>query len=256
MTNEEKAVDLFKKGYSCAQAVYLACRDENVMNEDAAVLASAAFGGGVGGLAQTCGVLCAGMMVLSERFSPRNPADTAQKQRSRAMMGSLGALFESKFGTCQCNVLKPRSEAKGGVKTCSEYVRACAGWLSQSKAPFSVSAIAYRTPAYEQELAVRQAELREPLGMDLYKEDLSHEVDGYHIGAYLGGELVGTLYLLPVSDDSMQIRQVAVKRQYQGLGAGQRMMGFAESFAKERGIRRLFLHPEKPRKGFTITSGT
>ncbi len=250
MTNEEKAAALFQRGFNCAQAVYLACRDETLMSEDAAILASGAFGGGVGGLEQTCGALCGAMMVLSERFTPINPEDAAQKQLARSVMQAFGLWFEQKFGSCMCSVLKPISKPQPNGRACTEYVAACAKKLCECKAPFRSAAIVYQSPLYEQELAIRQTELREPLGLDLYKEDLTHEAYCYHIGVFLKDELVGTLYLQPVSEDTRQIRQVAVKKAFQGMGAGQCMMEFAECIARDHGAQKILIHSRKAVKDF------
>ncbi len=255
MTNEEKAVELHKGGFSCAQAVYLACRDEDLMSEEAAILASGAFGGGVGGLEQSCGALCGAMMVLSERFMPLDPADAAQKQKARSAMQAFGQWFEQTFGTCMCDELKLLSKARGGLKTCSEYVAACARKLGESKAPFRVCAIAHLSVEYEKELAIRQAELREPLGLNLYTEDLTHEAFCYHIGVFLKDELVGTLYLQPISEDCRQIRQVAVKKAFQGMGAGAQMMHFAERIAHEHGTKKIIIHSRKTVEGFYASLG-
>ena len=255
MTHEQRAVELFKRGFNCAQAVYLACRDEDLMSEEAAILASGAFGGGVGGLEQSCGALCGATMVLSERFMPLDPTDAEQKQKARSAMQAYGQWFEQTFGTCMCSELKPLSKARGGLKTCSEYVAACAKKLSESKAPFRVCAIAHLSSEYEQELAIRQAELREPLGLNLYTEDLTHEAFCYHIGVFLKDELVGTLYLQPISEDCRQIRQVAVKKAFQGMGAGEQMMRFAECIAYEHGTKKIILHSRKTVEGFYESLG-
>ena len=250
MTNEEKAIALFQRGFSCAQAVYLACRDESLMSEESAILCSGAFGGGVGGMEQTCGALCGAMMVLSERFTSTNPEDAAQKQRARQAMQAFGGWFDQKFGSCMCSALKPISKPSPIGKACTEYVAACAKKLFECKAPFRAAAIVHQSPLYEQELEIRQAELREPLGLDLYKEDLTHEAYCYHIGVFLKDELVGTLYLQPIAEDTRQIRQVAVKKAFQGMGAGQCLMSFAESIARDHGAKKILIHSRKAVKDF------
>ena len=59
--------------------------------------------------------------------------------------------------------------------------------------------IQWGTKEYEDELALRNEILRVPLGLNLYKQDLSQENTYWHVGAFDGGRLVGTLLftLLP-----------------------------------------------------------
>ena len=56
--------------------------------------------------------------------------------------------------------------------------------------------IQWGTKEYEDELALRNEILRVPLGLNLYKQDLSQENTYWHVGAVDGGRLVGTLLFI------------------------------------------------------------
>lgn len=131
----EHAEELFNSGYSCSQAVFLAFADTDDLSREQAAKLSSEFGGGIGGLQQTCGALCAAMMVLAQRISPADPTDVDGKSAARAQMGQLGHCFADAFGTMQCHDLldadadlPPRED---GRKMCTKYVRFCAEMLER-----------------------------------------------------------------------------------------------------------------------------
>ena len=104
--------------------------------------------------------------------------------------------------------------------------------------------------AYQAELALRNELLRKPIGLDLYCEDLSQEDRDWHIGAFVGGKLIGCLVLTPLNDREIKMRQVAVKEDYQGLGIGRRLVEYAELFAREKGYSAIVLNARKSAIGF------
>ena len=55
----EKAVELFKSGYNCSQAVFAAYADLFGFDEDTALKVSAGLGGGVGRSREVCGTVSA-----------------------------------------------------------------------------------------------------------------------------------------------------------------------------------------------------
>jgi len=60
----DKAVAYFLDGYNCAQAVFMSfAEDMGISVEEAAKLASP-FGGGIGGMRETCGALTGSFMAL------------------------------------------------------------------------------------------------------------------------------------------------------------------------------------------------
>ena len=103
---------------------------------------------------------------------------------------------------------------------------------------------------YQAELALRNALLRKPIGLDLYLEDLSREDGDYHIGAFREGALVGCLILTPVGNENIKMRQVAVKEADQGLGIGSRLVAYSEGFAGAKGYSRIVLAARKTAVGF------
>lgn len=136
MTCEQKACAYFQKGqgYSCAQAVFLPFMEDSALSKEHAAVLSAAFGGGVGGLAETCGALCGAAMALAYHTHPADPHDSAGKEAYRETMARLAEAFKAAYGSTQCVALKPRSAAqppRADARPCTEYVAFCARYLEE-----------------------------------------------------------------------------------------------------------------------------
>lgn len=101
------------------------------------------------------------------------------------------------------------------------------------------------TEEYTDEIALRDRGLRRPLNMSIYNDDLSGEKNDYHIGAFLGGKLVGTLFLTRVDQNRMKIRQVIVEEKYRHMHIGAKMMEYAQLYAFRRGCREVVLDARK-----------
>jgi predicted GNAT family N-acyltransferase len=103
--------------------------------------------------------------------------------------------------------------------------------------------IAYGSPAYQVELALRSQVLREPLGLGLTDQELILDRDDTHLGAYLDdSKLAGCLVLKKVSDTVMKMRQVAVDPSLQGKGIGRALVKEAEKICSARGIEEIQLN--------------
>lgn len=63
MTKREQAMQNFKNGYNCAQAVLLAFSDELEIDEKTLALISSSFGGGMGRMREVCGAVSGMFMV-------------------------------------------------------------------------------------------------------------------------------------------------------------------------------------------------
>lgn len=120
-------------GYSCAQAVFLPFAENSGLSRESAAKLSAAFGGGVGGLEQTCGALCGAAMALALAVHPADPKDGQKKANYRKTMQQMGRAFEEKFGSMQCCELKAmdqnRPQPVDGSRPCTKYVSFCAEYL-------------------------------------------------------------------------------------------------------------------------------
>lgn len=105
MTKSEQAVELFKSGYSCAQAVLLTFAEElNLDKETAAKLASS-FGGGMGRLREVCGAFSGLLLAAGLKFGPSDPKAASAKAAHYALVQKLAAQFKEKNGSIICRDL-------------------------------------------------------------------------------------------------------------------------------------------------------
>lgn len=102
--------------------------------------------------------------------------------------------------------------------------------------------VAHGSQEYDNIVALRNDLLRKPLGLVFSKEDLAKEKDSFHLGAYVGGELVACLILLPLSNGTLKMRQVATASKHQGKGYGRELVKFSEEFSKEKGYQKIELN--------------
>lgn len=102
--------------------------------------------------------------------------------------------------------------------------------------------ITYGSDEYAAELQLRDRVLRKPLGMSLFDEDLARDKADIHIAAFYDNVLVGCLLLLPVAENVLKMRQVAVDEAFRSKGLGSRLVNFAEEYAQEHGYKKIELN--------------
>lgn len=95
---------------------------------------------------------------------------------------------------------------------------------------------------YKDVFNLREQLLRKPIGLSLHNEDLSNEKNDYILIAQTDTDLAACLILTPVSDDTLQLRQMAVAEEVQGKNVGRQLVVFAEQFALQKGYTSIVLH--------------
>lgn len=109
MTNEDiearaqRAVDLFKQGYNCSQAVFAACADlYGIEDEQLALRLSASFGGGMGRMRLVCGAASGMFMLAGLHNGSATPHDNEGKMANYAFVQQLAGEFKAKYGSLIC----------------------------------------------------------------------------------------------------------------------------------------------------------
>lgn len=105
MERGDRAKENFKKGYNCAQAVFLAFSDVVNLDEATALKVSAPFGGGVGRMREICGTVSAMMMVCGMAFYDAEHVTLEEKSALYAREQELARRFREKNGTIVCREL-------------------------------------------------------------------------------------------------------------------------------------------------------
>lgn len=114
---------------------------------------------------------------------------------------------------------------------------------------------AFGSDTYREAVLLREAVLRKPLGRQWVPGDFTEEEMSFHLGAFMGERLVGTLILRPIDACAVQMRQVAVAPQEQSHGVGTALVGFAEAFAAAHGYATIIAHARESALGFYLKLG-
>ncbi len=99
-----------------------------------------------------------------------------------------------------------------------------------------------RSEEYPQLVQFRNRMLRQPLGLDIYAEDLSDDEKDIILLVMQDVEIVGCVMLHPVDENTAKLRQMAIAEKLQGKGIGRVLVEDAEQAAKEYGFTRIVLH--------------
>ena len=105
MNHADRAEQLFRQGYNCAQSVFGAFAEDLGLTLDQATKTASAFGAGFGKLREVCGAVCAMTLIAGILKGYVDPADRDEKKRVYALERSLAAQFKAKHGTYVCREL-------------------------------------------------------------------------------------------------------------------------------------------------------
>lgn len=129
----EKAIALFKNGYNCSQAVFVAYSDLYGLDESTAFKLSTSFGGGLGGTRNVCGAVSGMSMIAGLAKGTDQPHDKEGKKVNYETVQLLVNEFEKENGSIVCGELlglKP-TDIPLKKRPCVEYVRMCAELLEK-----------------------------------------------------------------------------------------------------------------------------
>lgn len=101
----KKAVNNFKKGYNCAQAVFLAFADTVGFDEETALKLSSSFGGGMGRLREVCGAVSSMFAIAGLKEGYTSPTDDEIKTKHYELIQDLANKFKKEYGTIICREL-------------------------------------------------------------------------------------------------------------------------------------------------------
>ena len=90
----EKAVELFRSGYSCSQAVFAAFAEDLDINTDTAVKIASSFGGGMAGMREVCGAVSGMFMVAGIKYGYSDPTDRTAKKEHYQRIQEMACSFK------------------------------------------------------------------------------------------------------------------------------------------------------------------
>lgn len=99
----QRAVELFKQGYNCAQAVFASCADiYGIADEQMALRLAASFGGGIGRMRMVCGAASGMFMLAGLEKGSATPHDNEGKMANYVFVQQLAGDFKAKYGSLIC----------------------------------------------------------------------------------------------------------------------------------------------------------
>ena len=132
MEHGDKAVELFKQGHNCAQAVAVAFCDVTGLDEKTTARMISSFGGGMGRMREVCGAVSGMLFVLGYLYGYDTPGDDTVKMAHYANVQNLAGQFREQVGSIVCrDILKnppsdpcptPRNEEFYAKRPCARMV--------------------------------------------------------------------------------------------------------------------------------------
>lgn len=106
-TYAQRAEELFRQGYNCAQSVLMAFSHELEVPESALARIASGFGGGVGSSRGICGAVTGGVMVrgLGSGYGGDGPPSQDDRDESNARIQEFLRAFEVEYHSTNCGEL-------------------------------------------------------------------------------------------------------------------------------------------------------
>jgi C_GCAxxG_C_C family probable redox protein len=105
MDKSEEALELFQKGFNCAQSVFCAFGSKSGLSQETCLRIAGSFGAGMARRGETCGAVTGGLMVLGLRHGMAKEGDTQAKKRNYDEAEKFMVEFEERNGSVVCREL-------------------------------------------------------------------------------------------------------------------------------------------------------
>ena len=140
----QRAVELFKMGYNCSQAVFGAYCEEFGIDLDTGMKLSSSFGGGMGRMREVCGAVSGMFMAAGLKYGYCDPKDKDIKRKHYELIQELAGKFKEQNGSIICRELlgldkkenstnpSDRNQTFYKKRPCAECVRCAAEILDET----------------------------------------------------------------------------------------------------------------------------
>jgi C_GCAxxG_C_C family probable redox protein len=102
MEKSEKALQYFRNGFNCSQAVFTPFGIEAGLSEDQCLKTACAFGGGMGRMQQTCGAVTGALMAIGLLHGKGINDPEEKKKESYAITREFFGKFSGMNGSTRC----------------------------------------------------------------------------------------------------------------------------------------------------------
>ena len=142
----DRAYNLFKEGYNCSQAVFMAFCDKYGIDEETAAKLASSFGGGMGRMREVCGAFSGMLLVNGLETGTADSADREAKAANYERVQKLAERFKEENGSIICRELlgltkqqesnetatpEKRTEQYYKKRPCAEIVKSAAEILEE-----------------------------------------------------------------------------------------------------------------------------
>lgn len=101
----EQAVNIFKEGSNCSQAVISVYAEDFGLSRENALKIAHGFGGGMGRMTHTCGAVTGAFMVLGLKYGNADIHDKEARERIYGLVREFARRFENRNGSIVCREL-------------------------------------------------------------------------------------------------------------------------------------------------------
>ena len=125
----EQAVESFRSGCNCAQAVFVTYADLYGIDKTTAMRLASSFGAGLAGMRHVCGTVSGMSMLAGLHNGASSVEDKEGRKRNFETVRLLAQEFSALNGSIRCGQLlglEPGLPDGFSKKPCAEYVRTCA----------------------------------------------------------------------------------------------------------------------------------
>ncbi len=99
---DERAVEIFSKGFNCAQSVFSTYAPELGIGEEESMRVSSGFGGGMARLQEVCGAVTGAFMVIGCKYGSSDAKDNGAKMKTYRVVRVFEKRFRELHGTILC----------------------------------------------------------------------------------------------------------------------------------------------------------
>ncbi|MGG5325693.1 hypothetical protein IGJ83_003334 [Enterococcus pernyi] len=94
-----------------------------------------------------------------------------------------------------------------------------------------LSKIIYGSKEYDESLILRDEILRKPLGVSIFNQDYSHEIESIIIGAFEQKKLIGVGIMSSIDSKKRKLEFLCVDKNIQSQGVGKQILEYLENIA-------------------------
>ncbi len=105
MDRVEKALEIFRQRFNCSQALFVAFREHDRIDEESALKLGTMFGAGVACTGGTCGAVTGALMAISLKHGRGDVASVEAKTKTYALGQQFMSEFRKENGSCVCEEL-------------------------------------------------------------------------------------------------------------------------------------------------------